>query len=303
MDVSIIIVNYNTKQITQNCINSVFEKTLGITFEVILIDNASIDGSKEVFENDTRIRFIESGSNIGFGRANNLGIEIAQGRNIIFLNPDTQLINNAIKLLSDYLDNHPTVGACGGNLYNENLQPITSFHRFFPGLEAEINELTGNRYSRIRYRSNYDHNFTDKPFKVAFVSGADMMVRKEIINEIGIFDPEFFLFHEETELSYRITKAGYTIFSIPNSRIIHFVSKSFAHNEIKTKELYRSRQIFYHKIYSKNKVKILNTLFIFHYKFRAFLAIILRQSEIYKYNKQILKIFKEAKEISIMDES
>lgn len=93
MDVSIIIVNYNTKALTSQCINSIYEKTQGISFEVILVDNASIDGSKEHFQSDSRVRYIYSEENLGFGRANNLGVSVASGQNILFLNPDTVLIN------------------------------------------------------------------------------------------------------------------------------------------------------------------------------------------------------------------
>ena len=95
MDVSVIIVNYNTRKLTGECIDSIFEKTSGITFEVIVVDNASQDDSIEIFRKDPRIIFIENTENQGFGKANNLGIKYATGRNILFLNSDTLLINNA----------------------------------------------------------------------------------------------------------------------------------------------------------------------------------------------------------------
>ena len=101
MDVSIIIVNYNTRQLTSNCIESIFKYTNGVSFEVILVDNASTDGSIDFFTNDERIIFISSKENLGFGRANNLGYKVAKGRYIFLLNSDTLLLNNAIKIFCD----------------------------------------------------------------------------------------------------------------------------------------------------------------------------------------------------------
>ena len=102
MDVSIIIVNYNTKDLLVNCLNSIYEKTKDVLFEIIIVDNASIDGSEEMIKNDFKeVVFIQSGDNIGFGRANNLGIKEAKGDCIFLLNSDTILLNNAIKELTD----------------------------------------------------------------------------------------------------------------------------------------------------------------------------------------------------------
>ncbi|UVV84289.1 glycosyltransferase [Bacteroides thetaiotaomicron] len=104
MDVSVIIVNYNTKALTKSCIESIFSETCGIEFEVILVDNASSDGSKELFQIDERIIFIESNVNLGFGKANNLGYKYATGKYIFLLNSDTLLKNNAIKLFFDFAE-------------------------------------------------------------------------------------------------------------------------------------------------------------------------------------------------------
>ena len=101
MDVSIIIVNYNTKELTAACINSIFQYTEGVEFEVILVDNASTDGSREFFRKDTRIILIESEINLGFGRANNLGYEYSHGKYVFLLNSDTYLLNNAVKIFYD----------------------------------------------------------------------------------------------------------------------------------------------------------------------------------------------------------
>ena len=114
MDVSIIIVNYNTKELTAACINSIFQYTEGVEFEVILVDNASTDGSREFFRKDTRIILIESEINLGFGRANNLGYEYSHGKYVFLLNSDTYLLNNAVKIFYDRMSVLPQTVACLG---------------------------------------------------------------------------------------------------------------------------------------------------------------------------------------------
>ena len=103
MDVSIVIVNYNTLLLVKNCIDSIIAKTACVNYEIIVVDNASTDNSKEYFSNDTRIKYIYNEKNLGFGLANNVGIKIAKGRNIFLLNPDTLLLNNAIKILYEQI--------------------------------------------------------------------------------------------------------------------------------------------------------------------------------------------------------
>lgn len=251
MDVSIIIVNYNTKELTAQTINSVYKMTRGISFEIILVDNASIDGSKDYFQTDNHINYIYSEENLGFGRANNLGLSIAKGRNILFLNPDTVLINNAIKILSDYIDQHNNVGACGGNLYNEDMKPALSYKRIFPGIIEELNNLLFHIPEKLLYYKTWFHNNTDTPLAVAYICGADLMIRKEILDEVGAFSPDFFMYYEETDLCFRISKANYKIISIPSAKIQHLEGKSFKSSidEKRIKVSENGRDIFYKRNY------------------------------------------------------
>ena len=139
MDVSVIIVNYKTVPLILDCLESLRAKTKGITYEVIVVDNNSGDDFQErILERFPEVQCLPLPENVGFGRANNEGLKIAKGRNIFFLNPDTLLLNNAIKILSDYLDGHPQVGACGGNLYDAEMKnhpwygllPLNSLPRY-----------------------------------------------------------------------------------------------------------------------------------------------------------------------------
>lgn len=245
MDVSIIIVNYHTAHLIIDCLKSVYEKTNGITFEVIIVDNASGDGYDKIIETtfpDKNIKFITLPENIGFGRANNAGFKIAKGRNILCLNPDTILINNAVKILSDYLDTNPDVGACGGNLYDEQMNPALSFRRLLPGIRWELNELSHLWIDSILYGKNQRFNFTDHPVDVGYINGADLMMPKSIVDETKGFSPDFFMYYEETDLCHRIHQLGKKVVSIPSAHIQHLEGGSFDTSSINYGRLERSER-------------------------------------------------------------
>lgn len=293
MDVSIIIVNYNTKDLTLQCINSVYEKTHGILFEVILVDNASSDGSKELFENDDRIIYIYSKENLGFGRANNIGLKYAKGRNVLFLNPDTILISNAVKFLSFFLDENSEFGACGGNLYDAEMKPALSFKRIYPGLIDEINNLFFHIPEKLFFGKSWYHNFSSKIINAAHISGADLMIKKMVLDKIGAFSPDFFMYYEETDLCFRIHKAGYKLISLPQVNIQHLEGKSFQ-SSVNLKRLQLSengRMIFYKRNYTPRYIFLANSIYIFSLYFHQLIYTLLGKnikSETCKYKRRIL---------------
>lgn len=264
MDVSIIIVNYNTKDITKGCVESVYEKTKDITFEVIIVDNASTDGSKDLFEKDPRITYIYNTLNKGFGAANNDGIKVAKGRNILFLNSDTILVNNAIKILSDFLDHNIEAAGCGANMLDRNMNPTHSFGRFFPSIFWEINMLFHNIPERIIYGKHTNYNYSNRILKVAHIVGADLMVKKSVIDQIGGFDLCFFMYREETELCFRIIKKGYKLYSIPYAKIIHLEGQSLkCSTEINIKKIQwiqNSTYLFLNMYHGKIYVNIVRAI-------------------------------------------
>lgn len=250
IDVSIIIVNYNTKKLAEDAIDSVFRKTEGVLYEVILVDNASSDGSRDCFAGEKyrdRIVFLASDNNLGFGKANNLGISVARGKYVFFLNPDTSLVNNAVKILYDFMEKECLAGICGANLYDENMQPTHSFNRSIPGKFYDIEEFFKNLGKKIRIRT--DFNFSGRPLPVGYITGADMFVRKSLLDELGGFDPDFFIYYEEAELTYRISRAGYKAFSVPDARIIHLEGKSFVFKETRFRLQCESKYKFFKKLY------------------------------------------------------
>ena len=261
MDVSIIIVNYNTSVLIRNLMQTIEEKTEGISYEVIVVDNNPTDQfAIDLKDYLDKIIYVPLKENVGFGRANNEGIKVAKGRNIFFLNPDTLLINNAIKILSDYLDSNERVGACGGNLYDLDLKPNHSYMPKLPGLFSELNLLLGNSLYKLLYGC-YDFNVSEEIKRVGYVTGADMMVKRYILDKIGGFNPIFFMYYEETELSFRIKKEGYHIVNVPMAKIVHLESKSFTSTIKKQKLVLESRNKYLNIIYPQYKRVLTNIVY------------------------------------------
>lgn len=226
MDVSIIIVNYNTRDITNNCINSIVEKTHGVQYEIILVDNASTDGSKEFFEKDERIKYIYSEKNGGFGYGNNLGMKVAKGKYFFLLNSDTLLINNAIKEFYDYAEKDMKKRVYGCYLEHEDGGYSTSFF-YFPAFS--IKEFI----KRIIHPNNNTPTF--KATEVEAVSGTDMFFSRQIFDMIGGFDENIFLYGEEGEWQYRMLKIGYRGYLLTTPRIIHLAGQSLTVSSQKNK--------------------------------------------------------------------
>ena len=264
MDVSVIIVSYNTEKLLRDCLLSVQKQTSGIEYEVIVVDNASGDGSVEMVRKEfEEVRVLALPENVGFGRANNEGIKVARGRNVFLLNPDTVLVNNAVKILSGFLDAHVGVGVCGGNLYGQAMQPVHSYLGHVYSLYTEVDALLGGSLSKWRYGKNVSFNHTGKPLDVGYITGADMMVKREVFERCGVFDPDFFMYFEETELTYRIRKAGFRVVSVPDAKIVHLEGQSFQFKEKREEVFLTSRKIYYKKIYkAKWKRRLADIVFV-----------------------------------------
>lgn len=293
LSVSVILVNYNTCRITQNCIDSIFCKTKDISFEVVLIDNASIDDSKAVFETDKRIKYIYNNENLGFGLANNIGVDNSKGRNVLFLNTDTLLINNAIKILSDFLDNNTSVAACGGNLYDEGMCPVHSYRMFFPSIFGELNNLSNNMLENIIWKNNAQFNYTGEPKAVAYITGADLMIRRSVLDDIGLFSSNFFMYYEETELLYRLKKRNMRVFSVPAAQIQHLEGKSMGSKKYNLDRIFlmdESRYIFYHTCYTLFYSVMANIILVINVCLR-FSLLFIRRDKRYKYHmKRLLNL-------------
>lgn len=274
MDVSVIIVNYNTAEQVCVLLESILKQTKGIKYEIIIADNASSDNSYNIINQkfSNKILWLAMPENLGFARANNEGIKSASGRNIFFLNPDTILQNNAIKILSDFLDKNPETGIIGGNLFDHNKAPAYSFRRFLPSVFWELNEFFSLLPEKILYNKNAQFNNKNEPREVAYITGADLMIPRRVLDNIGFFDPTFFLYFEETDLAYRAKRAGFKVMNIPEAEIIHNEGSSFDSGYNRWYQYTRgkinyykknSNPILFHLILTLNRLTIYLRIIIF----------------------------------------
>lgn len=224
MEVSIVIVNYNTFSLTKNCIDSIIKNSKNFDYEIIVIDNSSTDRSiheLNAIYNDVRI--IESKQNLGFGRANNIGAAIAKGDYILFLNSDCILIENSIKYLLDFYKEFSSkfkIGVLGSLLINNDLEIINSYGSF-PTVFKEIQSFFSNRLIKRNKKESLDVNIQSNYFQVDYVSGANMFLERKLFDKVGGFDDCFFIYFEETDLQFRLSNIGYKSFILPIKSIIH----------------------------------------------------------------------------------
>ena len=251
--VSVVIVSFNTRELLDRCLESIYHCTDHVEYEIFVVDNASVDGSKRYITEKFRdVKWIDSGENLGFGRANNLCANLVNGRYVLFLNPDTVLLNNAIKFLSDCLDRNRKVWICGGALYDQNIKPATSFYQIMPGLLSEVDGGIRGIYSRIKYGNGVRFNYSRQEKIIhGYISGADMMIRKDILDRVGWFDPDFFLYYEDTELVWRIKKAGGLSMSVPAAKIMHIEGGAESVKENTVRRMVWSKFLYYYKTNNK----------------------------------------------------
>jgi GT2 family glycosyltransferase len=290
MDVSIIYVNYNTYNLLTNSIQSVIELTVDISYEILIVDNNSQLEEKlklQQFCTSHKITLIESDTNLGFGKANNLAAKQAKGKYLFFLNPDTYLINNAIKELYLFSINN-NITTCGANLFSKEEKPIHSYWMKMPSISFELSALFSDIPLKIKHHNSHEHNYTNQPKEVAFITGATLMIQHSLFKNIGGFDPDYFMYFEETDLQLRIKHTGNKIYNLPTAKIIHLESQSLKSRVQKLKLFFTSRKIFYSKNCTKTEFTIANTVLKFSCIIRIFAFTILQNKEKSNYWKTIL---------------
>ena len=239
--ISIVYVNYKTASLVIDSIKSVKENTTGVDYEIIVVDNASGDYSLDLIRKQY--------DNLGFGKANNLALDQAKGDCILFLNPDTLLLNNALFELYSFLRSSDKIGACGGNLYDEDNKPTTSFSRKYPSFFWELLSIMYISPISLSHPRSIFFNVSNKPIRVASIVGADLMVRKSVLSQVGAFAPEFFMNYEETELCHRIHKAKFDIYSVPLAKITHLEGRASYIKQSRLYFLYEGQYIYFRKVY------------------------------------------------------
>lgn len=255
MDLSVIIVNYNVKYFLEQSLLSVKKATEGYDTEVFVIDNASEDGSAQfIRENFQWVKLIENTENLGFGRANNQGLKLASGKYILILNPDSILGEDSLRLLIDFLDKHPDIGAVGPKIVDREGKFELACRRGFPTPFAAFSKITGlaSLFPNSRFFAKYNLTYLDpdKLSEVDALVGAFILLRREVYEKVGGFDEQFFMYGEDLDLCYRIKAAGWKIYYNPESEVIHYKGESTLRSKVDVrKEFFRAMHLFVKKHY------------------------------------------------------
>lgn len=266
MDLSIIIVNFRTYELTKNSINSILLSNPNFTYNVIIVDNKSDDGSLEKLEKtffkevkNHKIIFIKNSSNMGFAYANNLAIKKSTSKYVLLLNSDTIIKGDVLTQCLNYIKNYPDVGAlgCKVSLPNGELDkackrsfpnPINSFYKLFhiPNKNSDINNY------------NLDDLDNNGVYEIDCLVGAFMLVKMEVINQVGLLDEDYFMYGEDIDWCYRIKESGWKIIYFGKSEIIHYKGSSSKKSFKLVYEFHKSMYIFYKKHYTKKYSIIVN---------------------------------------------
>jgi len=266
----------------ENCLNSVYNSSKNIDFEVIVVDNNSVDGSLQMLkEKFPKTTVIANKDNKGFSKANNQAIKIAKGEYVLLLNPDTVVEENTFQLCCNFMDATPKSGGLGvkmldgkGNFLPESKRglptPSVAFYKIF-GLSALFPK--SEKFGQY----HLGHLSKDENHKIDVLSGAFMMMRKSVLDEIGLLDESFFMYGEDIDLSYRITQAGYTNHYFSETQIIHYKGESTKKSSINyVFVFYRAMAIFAKKHFSNKNAQLFSTLINFAIYIRAGLAVLTR---------------------------
>ena len=275
MDLSIIIVNWNTMELLARCLASVYETAESLQFEVFVVDNGSTDGSAAmVRERFPQAHLIANSKNMGFARANNQAIRLSGGRYVLLLNSDTEVCPDALESLVAFIDTHPEAGATGARLLNADgtLQPschptLTPWREFWRLLFLE----------RIQRRATYDMAHWDlrTPREVEVIKGACLMLRREGLDQVGLMDERYFMYTEEMDLCYRLRRAGWRLYWVPEARVVHYEEGSTRQvAEPMYIQLYRSKVQFYRKSGGEGQARLFKALLGLAYLPRFFLAMV-----------------------------
>lgn len=279
MDLSIIIVSWNVKAFLKKCLVSVFKEAGDLSIEVYVVDNASSDGSAEMVEKDfPNVQLIANKKNHGFAKANNQAIKECSGRYVLLLNPDTEILDNALPKMVKFMEDNKKIGVAGCKLLNPN-GTLQSSVRMFPDLlsstlvNLKLHHLKPFLHFLAKHLgSNFNYG---KNQEVNQVMGAFFMIRREVVKKIGVLDEGYYIWFEEVDYCARVLeKTDYLIYYTPDAKIIHYGGESFGQVlSLKKQWYYNKSQLRY---YFRYKAKWQAVILIILYPFSLFLALLVQ---------------------------
>ncbi len=283
-DVSVIIVNYNVKDLLANCIDSILASSGSLEIEIIVVDNNSFDGSVEhigkKFKDNPSVKIIESKINLGFAKANNLGSKAAEGKYFLILNPDTIVQEDTIEKSVKFYESISRIGVLSCKLVLPSGKLDLACRRSFPAPSVAVYRILGlsKLFPKSKLFSRYNLTYLDEngTYEVDAVCGAFMLIRKDIYEQVGGFDEDYFMYGEDLDLCYKIKKADYKIYYYSGTSTIHFKGESTRKSSLSyVNNFYGAMRIFVQKNLHKNSV-VLNILIGLLIIYRALISYIVR---------------------------
>lgn len=230
-DISVIIVSWNVKDFLRKCLQSIYRLTEGVDFEVFVVDNHSKDSTAAMVKDEfPQVNLTVNHENLGFGKANNIALNKCAGRYILFLNPDTELVDNSLQAMVRFMDAYPAADAIGCKLVfsDGSVQYST---RYFPSVFTDLMEnlYLDAIFPRSTFFNRYKMGFWahDRMREIDVPYGACLLVKMTVLQDVGYFDEQFFMYYDEIDLCYRIKKARGRIYFVPDIKIIHHSNKSY----------------------------------------------------------------------------
>jgi GT2 family glycosyltransferase len=266
LDISIIIVSYNVKTFLQHCIHSVQKASKGLNTELFVVDNNSIDGTGEMVQREfPEVHFIGNNVNLGFGKANNQALRLSSGKYVLFLNPDTLIEENTLKVFLDFMENNAKIGIAGPKILNSDGTLQLACRRSFPSPSIALPKLLGlsSLFPKSKIFGKYNLTYLDpeESYTVDAVSGSFMFCRGSLIRDLKGFDEDFFMYGEDLDLCRRVQLSGSLVYYLADTTIIHHKgesSKSAPFDSLLA--FYKAMDIFFHKHFS-SLYSFITTLF------------------------------------------
>ena len=281
IELSVIIVNYNTSDLLVKCLHSVFLGTNQIMMEVIVVDNASSDSSKnKVRHIFPQVYLISNDENIGYAAAINIGLSIAKGKYLLVLNPDTELPPNALSELLDFMENNPKIGMISPKLIRSNGSLDQACNRRFPRRRDIIFHLfwLDRIFPKSKMFGYYTMAHVDEslPSEIDCIAGAFMLVSRKAVNEVGPMDERYFMYAEDVDWAFRFKQAGWMVFYYPQIEVLHHKRASTLQiAPLMLRQFYKSNYQYYEKYFKPVTPFYINWLIRFAFRIRMNISLMI----------------------------
>jgi GT2 family glycosyltransferase len=262
MDLSIIIASYNARDHLQDCVLSLVVNPPRVLHEIIVVDNDSSDGSPEMIASRfPDIKLLKSETNMGFSKANNLAYRYSRGDHLLFLNSDTLVLRNALDNMITFQKSHPWAGIVGPKILNPGASPTRSYMRFLTAKTLFLgSRLLGKWFNVNRHRLHYTRYDYHSVRRVPWVSGACMMVRRDVFKKAGLFDEHYFLYLEDMDLCLTAFRRGFATVYLPTAAIVHSFGGSTYWDRQRLQRIRNRSMVHYFKKHH-SRLALLSALF------------------------------------------